>query len=309
MNISDKKENIESVLKNKNIITIEGEIVKLHDEIIEDISREILLNEGKQNVKDNIKIEKFKNYMKDKTTLETAINDKLGKFYFNFYNAIPCKLERQFKFRFIYLCTFLKYGDDRLQHKQENNIYKLYKEKDLHELLKLSKRESDRTKMELINNNLISIDEDKNIHINRSISTVSSISKLNKRDYIRMFKDTIRYLYDNATPRQHKQLGVFIDLLPFIHFKYNIVCKNPSCKLIEDIQPFTPSELSKQLDMYTGKNISSFKRKMLSTHIGDKEAMLYIERFNKKFFAVNPMIYYKGNKIDDINYLIELFNI
>lgn len=309
MNIKDKKYNIESVLKTKNIVTIDGEVVKLHEEIIEEISKQIILNEAHKNVETNEKIKKYKEYMQDKSTFELTMNEKLGKFYFNFYNSIPFQLERQFKFRFIYLCTYLKYNDDRIQYKQYNGLYKLYDELDLYKILNLKRTECNKTKDELIKYNLISIDEEKHIHINNTVSTVGNISKSNKTDYIRVFKDTIRYLYENSTPRQHKQLGLFIDLLPFIHFKYNIICKNPTCQLIEDIEPLTVKELAEHLNLYTGKNISSFKRKLLSIHIGSKESILFVERFNKKFFVVNPLIYYKGNKIQDLSYLIELFNI
>lgn len=307
--INDKKEQIKETLKNNNIITIDGEIVKIHDDIIEKLFKEIISKEAEQNAKDNIKIENYKKYIKEKSTFQQAIYEKLGSFYFNFYNSIPCKLDRQYKFRFLFLCTYLKYGDDRLQYKQENRIYKIFNEGDLMKLLKLKKTEYSKTKKELLNSNLISIDKDSHIHINNNISTVGAISKYNQRDYTRVFKDTVRELYNKSEPRQHKQLGLFIDLLPYIHFKFNIICKNPTCELMEDIQPLTPKELAEDLKLYTGKNVSSFKRKLLSIHIGDKEGMLFVERFNKKFFVVNPLIYYKGTKIEDLNYLIELFKI
>ena len=51
------------------------------------------------------------------------------------------------------------------------------------------------------------------------------------------------------------------------------------------------------------------KKQLLSIHIGKKETVLYVERFNKRFFAVNPLIYYKGRHIEDLNFLIELFNL
>ena len=36
---------------------------------------------------------------------------------------------------------------------------------------------------------------------------------------------------------------------------------------------------------------------------------MYMERDGMKAFVVNPAIYYKGNNINDLNYLIDLFRI
>jgi hypothetical protein len=79
--------------------------------------------------------------------------------------------------------------------------------------------------------------------------------------------------------------------------------------LIEDVNPLTSKDLGSILQEYNNKNSSMLKKQLLSIHIGNTEAMLYVERFNKKFFAVNPLIYYKGKRIEDLNFLIELFKI
>jgi len=177
------------------------------------------------------------------------------------------------------------------------------------ELLQVKEREYYKTKKALIDNDLISIDEDKNILINDYISFIGKVSKGNKEDYIRIFKETIKELYLRSTPREHKKLGLFIELLPYIHFKYNIICKNPSCDIIEDVNPLTVKELSEILKEYNNKNSSMIKKQLLSIHIEKKEAILYVERFNKQFFAVNPLIYYKGKHIEDLSFLIELFKL
>ena len=178
------------------------------------------------------------------------------------------------------------------------------------ELLKLKKSEYYNTKNILIENGLIHIDSEQNININHDISFIGKISKDNsKQDYIRIFKDTIIELYNKSTTREHKKLAVFIELLPYIHFKYNIICNNPSCDLIEDVEPLTAKDLSNILQEYNNKNSSMLKKQLLSIHIGNTESMLYVERFNKKFFAVNPLIYYKGRHIEDLNFLVELFKI
>ena len=50
---------------------------------------------------------------------------------------------------------YLKYNDNRLMYKQKNGLYKLYKEGDLMDLLKLKRAEYFNTKKALIENGLI----------------------------------------------------------------------------------------------------------------------------------------------------------
>jgi len=80
------------------------------------------------------------------------------------------------------------------------------------ELLQLKEREYYNTKKSLIDNQLISIDEDKNIIINDNISFVGKVAKGTKEDYIRIFKESIKELYKQSLPREHKKLGLFIEL-------------------------------------------------------------------------------------------------
>lgn len=136
--IDKQKEIIENELKNNTIITEDGEIIKLHDNSIESLAKNIIKKEGEENVKDIEKAEEFKKYLKEKTTFQSAIFEKLGLFYFNFYNSIPVNIDRQYIFRFIYLCTYLKYEDNRLQYKPEHKQYRLFQEGDLYVVININ---------------------------------------------------------------------------------------------------------------------------------------------------------------------------
>lgn len=245
---------------------------------------------------------------KEISEFEQALKDALGNFYFNFYNRIPDNVERQYKFRFMYLCCYLKHDDNRLV-KKESNKYILIKEGELMELLKLSEREYYRTKKTLIDNKLITIDKDKNIHINSYISKVGSIPSRNKAEYTRVFKEGIKELYNNCSIREHKKIALFIELLPHIHFQYNIICKNTTCELMEDIEPYTLKELTDKLNIHKNNNTTTLKKQLLNINIKDKKAMLMIEDNEKKIFVVNPQIYYRGTNLSSLNYLTNLFKI
>lgn len=307
--ITESIQEIEAIIKS-NAITKDGEIVELHDKAIDNITKQVIKANAKKNMEQSEQNKRGIEIRKEITEFEQILREKLGQFYFNFYNNIPHSLEKQYVFRFIYLCCYLKHDDNRLQIQQNSNSYKLIKEGELMELLKLKKVECYKTKTALIENKLMYIDENKNIIINNNISFVGKVPKENyKYDYTRIFKESIKELYEKSNPREHKKLALFIELLPYIHFKYNIVCKNPSCALMEDIEPLTLKELSEAFNQYTNKNTTTLKKQLLNIFIGGKKATLLIEDYGKKFFVINPLIYYKGNRIEELNYLINLFKV
>ena len=283
-------------------MTEDGEIIKLHEKTLEEVAMNIV-NSNEDEKEKEIRIGQF---LAKKSEFETTLKSKLGRFYFSFYNNLP-KIDKQYLFRFIYLCTYLKYNDTRLALKLDNDRYTLIKENELQELLKLSKSEYYRTKDVLINNDLICIDKDDNIHINNKISTLGNTN--NKNDFTRIFKDAIQNIYKKSLPREHKKLALFIDLLPYVNFNLNIICFNPNEVQPIAIDPLTIKDIQKILGDNGGKNLSRLRNTLLNTFIGDEKAMLIVKDFEKEFFVVNPKMYYKGNRIDDLNYLINLFSI
>lgn len=291
------------VLKNNEFITEDGEVVKLHNTTLENIAMELVnyKEEEEQKKRD------IKEYYIKKEGFEKDIVDELGHFYFSFYNKLP-KIEKQFLFRFVFMCTYLKYNDTRIMIKGDNNKYTLIKEYDLQELLKLSKTEYYRTKNSLIENNLIYIDTESNIHINNKISTQGNINN-NRIEFTRIFKSSIQELYNKSLAREHKRLALFIDLLPFVNFNLNIICYNPSEVNPELIKPLTIKDIQKALGSNADKNIARLKQTLLNTFVHNEKVMIIVKDFEKEFFVVNPKLYYKGNRKEDLNYLINLFSV
>lgn len=307
MNINEQLSSIQTILKNNDLVTKDGELIELHDKTIEEISKTILKAEGKSKAENNQKAIEGIKIKQEIDDFEKLIKDTFGQFYFNFYNNIPKELDRQFKFRFIFLCTYLKYNDDRLVKKEDNGRYRLIKEYELQELLKLKKVEYQKTKKVLLENNLISIDKNsKAIHINNKISLNGNIHNKNQTDYVRIFKTSIRELYNSSSPREHKKIDIIIELLPYIHFQYNILCKNPTCELMEDIIPLTVRESMEELKM---TNITAFKKSLLSIKANNKKVIMIFEDFDKQMIAINPLVYYRGTRQEALQYLIDLFKI
>lgn len=305
--IKQMQEELKETLSN-NIINKDGELVELHPQFIDNLSKDLLILIGDKNKEELEATKEGIRIRKEITEYEQTVNNKLGNFYFNFYNELP-NLDKRYLFRFIFLCCFLKYDDNRLCEKVNETRYKIIKESELQKLLKLQRAEYFRTKKALIENGLMIINDDESISINNKISFVGQVAKNSSKDYVKIFKEGIIDLYDNSLPREHKKLALFIQLLPAIHFKFNVICKNPSCDMMEDIVPYDLKELADIFNTYNKTNVSKFKTQLLNTMVKGQNAMLMIDEYDKRFFIVNPLIYYRGNRIDDINYLINLFTI
>lgn len=290
-----------SILKSSEIVTKEGEIIELDDTSAENIAMNIV---NYKEAEEERKL-KAKDYYTKKESFENKLIELYGKFHFNFYRSLP-KISKQYLFRFIYMCTYLKYNDTRMMIKDDNGRYRFIYENELQDLLKLGRAEYFNTKKELTNNNLIYIDGDKIIHINNKLAINGNVGAT-KRDYIRIFNEAIRDIYENSLPKEHKRLYIFIELLPYINYNLNVLCFNPKETTPELIKPLTLEDITNILGIYKGNNKCKLQNLLLNTFVNGNKVMMINKDYKKEFYVVNPCIYYKGNRMEDITYLISMF--
>lgn len=228
------------------------------------------------------------------------IKEELGGFYFNYYNKLE---SNQFTFRFLYLCTFenfkgyLELGNAKAEGK-------LCVKKDLFEILKLSLKDCYRTIDYLEENNLISYDENGYVMVNTDVCIKGEVKC--KKEVVRMFDRSIKELYENSLPKEHKKLGLLIKLLPLINYRTNVVCKNPKEEIIELIEKYTMQELSEYLGY---SRVDSMKRALMGLTVNGEKVIMQSKIGNKEFIVVNPRVYYKGNKLNEMQGVINLFKL
>lgn len=242
-------------------------------------------------------------YRKSEEEFKRFIDENLGNFYFLFYKLIKKGIERQYIMRFLYLCTYMNYNN-KLYIKTLNRYMV---EDDLQNILKLSEREVFRTKKVLLDNNFIEIKNNKTIHINKKYCLKGKIEgNKNKSIKVRIFENGIKELYEKSKSREHKKLTLLIELLPYINLKYNIVCSNPECELMEDITPIKLSDLAKKLHF---SSIQKMKKGLFDVTVNEEKVIGVFSINNKSsMILINPRIYYKGSQIVDIEYLMGLFD-
>lgn len=250
------------------------------------------------------KTKKQKDYaemLKERSLFHSELIDSYGNFYFNFYQRLG-KVDRQYLFRFLYLSSFMNY-DNYL-----SNGKRLYSDDEVFELLNLGRTETYKTKKYLIDNEFIIINKNNTISINDKYCKKGEITKKKSDEVVRMFNSSIREIYENANPRQHKKLALLIELLPYINLKFNVICENPSEENEENIVAYDIKSLCSLLGS-DPSNASRLKKDLFSLKVNDEDVIGMFTRRSKTSIYVNPRVYYKGTRTEDVGMLRAMFKI
>lgn len=246
----------------------------------------------------------FIQYQKSQDTMAVYIDDQFGSFYFNNYKKLLEKVDNDtaLAFRFLYLCTFADYDNELVYE----NV--TMKEKDLSYILRLSSPVLIEAKKKLFDKHLIFKGNMGELRVNSLYYTRGKINSGFKQESSRVFDDGIRTLYNMSNSKDHKRLGLLIPLLVYTNNFTNVLCHNiqePNSKLI---QALTLKDISQVLG-YTYSNINKVTGFLKSIKLKDKPLLARVIHNNGDFYIVNPALFYKGNKIDDLIQIEKMFNI
>lgn len=244
-------------------------------------------------LEDEQRSKKYIDKRKSDDEFKMKIDDMYGSFYFLFYNLISNNIEKQYIFRFLYLCTFMDYENHLLfgSSKKEN---KYMIEKDFKEVMKLGKTEANKTKLAFIDNELMFINDDGYLQINDKYCLKGKIEKGKKKESkIRVFETAIKELYEKAMPREHKKLTLLITILPYINYYHNVVCHNPTCEFRNQLKIINLKDICEMVK-YSDSHISRLKKELLALRVGGELVVMFNETDNAKFITINPRVYYKA---------------
>lgn len=204
--------------------------------------------------------------------------------------------------RLLYLSTFITY-DGILK-----TCDKVYMTKtNMNNVLKLSTKQFYEFYNEMITNNIIIEDKEKDcLFINTDFFFKGNINDKNKyNNLVRLNHDSIRKLYENTPVSKHKTLAYVFKLIPYINKEYNILCENP---LEEDINRLTI--LNKTTDIAKICNYSVSKAKRLYEDISEiklnnQPVIKIYQDYNTKQLRIfaNPKCYYAGSDFKKVQVL------
>ena len=264
--------------------------------------------------KQETQVNKVEGYSKKKKKDEFSkyMNSNFGSFYFNNYMKLLKKLNNNtaLLFRFLYLCTYADYdGYLKYGNYSYGVNHRYMTEKDFDEVFKMSKAMITKLKKELYDNNLIIKSKiDDRLIINGSFYTRGELCLGDMLESSRVFDDGIKELYEKSNPREHKRIGVVIPLLPFLNKYHNILCNKPLERELKYIEPLTLREMCKIIG-YDITNEDRLRKQLQNITVKNNPLVAYVSHAKAKFFVVNPALFYKGNCLDDLKGVINLFKV
>lgn len=209
--------------------------------------------------------------------------------------------------RFLYLATYIDYNNRQsnlLLIKNKNNKLVPMTKKDMQRIMKLSKSQFCDFLNQMIEKTMLFEIEGK-FYLSDKYVLKGKIEK--NKDCVRLYVNPVRCLYENSTPRQHKQLSYIYQLIPFADYNTNFITINNKVADLKTIM----ETLGLSTD---NKNaINKFKKKMLQFHITfeDKEYYLfgaitleYGDIITTRL-VINPRVLWGGNDLEVNN---EIFN-
>lgn len=225
-----------------------------------------------------------------------------GGFIFAFFKELTSIQERfpsltkQDIARLMYIATYINYKDNRLQ---SDNGKRHYNKKDVQKLVGMSDKRFNEFFKRLEAENIIHEAESGGLYINPILFYRGELRNhkydLSDLAYTRMFKNTVRELYEQFNGRRLGQLSVIYSVLPYVNFSTNIICHNPAETSDDLIKPLELGELAKLLGY---SDAHKLKRALNNIKIDGKPVFGFFENPHDrrtKRIVINPSVVFAGN--------------
>lgn len=249
-------------------------------------------------------LKKAKKTKANKTTpeeLKTLVFHSLGNFYHLYYDNLP-NISRAMKFRFMYICTFVKLDGYLMQDESDLKLSKA----DIKSLLNLAEASFYDTYNTFLREKLISETKD-GIKVSKAICVNGTVRRYSD-NFTRTFNGTIRELYEEHTSYEHERLGLLLDMLKYIHIHSNELCFNPTELDLNKVVPMSRKQILQELGV-SEKAFAEFMKLRICKN--SQHAVLSLGANRSFKYVVNPRISYKGNSIPELKKLISpyFFNV
>jgi hypothetical protein len=212
--------------------------------------------------------------------------------------------------RFIILATYMTFGG-KLFDDDKNRI----KKSSLKHIWDTTNRNSvNETYNLLLECGYIYLTEEGYIMINEKMiikgEITDIINELKKEDgrytYTRVFVNNIKSMYYGTEQKQRKQLANLFKILPYVNFKYNVFCSNPTETDEMKLELLSWGDLAK-LCGYDRTNVTRFKKDLWNLKIYDHCVIGEFHCKSGMAICVNPKVYYGGDDVSDVRNLYAMF--
>lgn len=239
--------------------------------------------------------------------------DENGGFVFAMFNGCVTmdqrfpSLSQSDLARLMFVGTYTNY-DGRLQFDNGRPMDR----KSLESLLKMSRARFLEFFKKLTAEEIVMVDEEYgDLHVNPSVFYRGDMKKsdydLSEFQYARLFRSTVRDLYERYNGRSIKQLALVFAVLPFINFGFNVVCFNPEENNEERVKPM---DLENLAALMSYKDTHKLRAALNSLKLDGKPVFLLVPDVNdkrKRRIIVNPRVVFAG-KAESLAAIKVLFN-
>jgi hypothetical protein len=242
----------------------------------------------------------------------TAHEIENGLFVFAFFES--CKtmgelfpsLSQAELARLMFVGTYTGYRTGRLQHDNGRAIEK----KSLEVLVGISRNKFAEFYRKLVSEGILQ-EKGRELYVNPSVfyrGPVKDIGyKLDEYRHTRLFRKTVRDLYEKYTGRATTQLAIIYAVLPFLNFDTNVVCFNPKETDEDEIQPMNLENLAALLHY---QDTHKLKRALESVKIDGQPVFWLPQNVHDKRqrrIIVNPRVVFAGSA-ESLRAIKVLFN-
>lgn len=250
--------------------------------------------------------EEFKQFQKD----------KMGSFIFFLYNSLD-DLKKTLSdadlCKYIYLATYIK----KTGYLMLDNNKTYMNKKKMQEILLVATPNFTKFYNNLIENKLL-IEEEKSKKYKINIDIFwrgyeKDYKKLtgNKlEDFTRIYIDATRELY-NLNYKKTKKLAIAYKLLPYVNWKYNVLCSNIKEIDKSKINPLTIKDVM-NITGYSQNHLSNFKKDFYGIKFYDYILFKTIQDnpdYVTSTILVNPLFAYRNKEMEEVQGLFVIFDI
>ena len=151
--------------------------------------------------------------------------------------------------------------------------------------------------------------EDGCLYMDHSVFRKGTLGKVKESSFSKVYTHMIRTLYNMVPAAAHRDLGYVFQLLPFISWEYNILCRNPEEKNLEDVVPLSAEELCCELG-YDYNHFSRLRERFRRLVVSVDDRLEAVVNFvsngpllaDMKVF-VNPRVIYNGTNPEAVRIL------
>ena len=225
-----------------------------------------------------------------------------GKFILAFFESARLMQDRfeslspQDIARLMFIGTYVAWETNRLQ---SDNGKKILRKKDVKEMVGMSPNRFNELYKRYKAEGILIEGESGELFLNPTVVYRGNVKDLGSRvsdlSHTRIFRKTVRDLYEQFKGRKLGQLALVYSVIPFLNFDSNIVCYNPEEKATDLIKPISVTVLA---DILGYKDASKLKTALNGVKIDGEPMFTFAENprnRREKRTIVNPRIIFAGN--------------